>query len=135
MTQGLRITFLLHAIVALAFGLVMYLVPVWFGATIQWTPLDPLMTSFMGAALLALGVSSAFGYRAAHWEDVRILVIADAVFTVTGVVAALYYLLFAGAPLFAWVPALLWGLFAVAWIVFYVQATHSAPQMAGAHHP
>ena len=135
MTQGLRTTFLLHALVALAFGLVMYLAPVWFGAIIQWTPLDPLMTSFMGAALLALGVSSAFGYRAAHWEDVRILVIAEAVFTVTGTVTALYYLIFVGAPLFAWVPTLLWGLFAVAWIVFYVQATHSVPQMAGAHHP
>ena len=135
MTRSLRITFLLHALVALAFGLVMYLVPAWFGTTIQWTPLDPLMTSFMGAALLALGVSSAFGYQAAHWEDVRILVIAEAVFTVTGTVTALYYLLLVGAPLFAWVPALLWGLFAVAWIVLYVQATHSAPQMAGAHNP
>ncbi len=133
MTQALRTTFLLHAFVALAFGLVMYLVPVWFATIIQWTPVDPLMTSFVGAALLALGVSSLLGYRAAHWEDVRILVIAEAVFTVTGTVTALYYLLFVGAPLFAWVPAVLWGLFAVAWIGLYVQATHSAPQMAGAH--
>lgn len=133
MTSGLKTTFLVHAVVSLAFGLVMYLVPVWFGSIIQWTPLDPIMTSFMGAALLALGVSSVFGYRASHWEDVRILVVADAVFTVTGTLAALYYLLVVGAPLFTWVPAILWGLFAVAWIVLYVQATHRAPQMAGVH--
>ena len=133
MSQALKTTFLVHAIVSLAFGLVMYLLPTWFATVIQWTPVDPVMTSFMGAALLALGVSSLLGYRAEHWEDVRIVVLAEEVFTVTGTLAGLYYLLFASAPLFTWVPVILWGLFAVAWIALYYQASHRPVQMAGTH--
>ncbi len=133
MSQGLKLTFLLHAIVSLAFGSVMYLVPTWFATIIQWAPADPVMTAFMGAALLALGVSSLLGYRAEHWEDVRILVMLEVVFTVTGTLAAVYYLLIGSAPLFAWVPAILWGVFAVVWIVQYLLAMRSHPQLVNSH--
>lgn len=133
MSKSLRWTFLVHAIVALAFGLVMYLAPTWFGTIIQWSPIDPVMTAFVGAALIALGVSSWLGYRAEHWEDVRIVVLLEAVFTVTGTAAALYYLLLGNAPLFTWVPAILWGLFAVIWIVEYAQETRSHSHLAATH--
>ena len=133
MSKLLRSTFLVHAIVALAFGLVMYLAPAWFGTIVRWSPIDPVMTAFVGAALIALGVSSWFGYRAEHWEDVRIVVLLEAVFTVTGTAVALYYLLLGSAPLFTWVPAILWGLFAVVWIVEYTLETRSHPHLAATH--
>lgn len=122
MSRNIRLTFLVHAIVAVLFGVVMYLAPTWFATVIQWTPVDPVMTAFMGTALLALGLSSFFAYRAAHWEEVRIVVESEIAFTVLGTLAGLFYLLFAAAPLFTWVPVILWALFAVAWIAVYVSA-------------
>jgi hypothetical protein len=91
------------------------------------------MTSFFAAGLLALGASSVLGYTAEHWEDVRIVVMMECVFSVTAMLAALYYLLFAGAPAFAWVPALIWLAFAFAFIYEYVASARSHPHMAGAH--
>jgi uncharacterized membrane protein len=58
---------------------------------------------------------------------------AEAVFTVTGTAAALYYLVTGSAPLFTWVPAILWGAFAVAWVVEYLLAVRSHPQLASTH--
>ena len=58
------------------------------------------------------------------------MVLLEAVFTVTGTAVALYYLLFGSAPLFTWVPAILWGLFAVIWIVEYAQEARSHSHLA-----
>ena len=63
MSRGLKITFLIHAIVALLFGVVLYLQPGLWATMVKWTPFDGNMTRIYGAALLALAVSSWFGYR------------------------------------------------------------------------
>ncbi len=120
MSKGLKITFLIHAIVALVFGVVLYLQPGLWATMVKWTPFDGNMTRIYGAALLALAVSSWFGYRAARWDEVRILVLMEIALTVLSTVGGLWGLLFRGAPVFAWVSVVIWVVFAVAWIYFYV---------------
>lgn len=119
MSRGLKITFLIHAIVALIFGIGCYLKPGIWVTLANWTPFDPHMTRTYGAALLALAVSSWFGYRATHWEEVRILVQMEIALTVLSTVGGLWGLLFRRAPTFGWVAIVIWVAFAVAWIYFY----------------
>jgi len=122
MSQGLKTTFLIHAIVALVFGIVLYLVPGTFLDLVGWKAFDGNMSRAFAAALLALAVSSWFGYRAARWEEVRIVVQMEIAFTVLGPVAGLYGFFVKNAPAFIWVPIVIWVAFAAAWIYFYSRA-------------
>jgi hypothetical protein len=117
----LKITFLVHAVVALVFGIVLYLRPGSWATLVNWTPYDPSLTRVYGAALLALAASSWLGYRAARWDEVRILVLMEIALTVLSTVGGLWGLLFRGAPVFGWVSVLIWVVFALAWIYFYVK--------------
>jgi hypothetical protein len=122
MSRGLKITFLAHAIVSLAFGLVLYLIPDTWVALVNWAPYDPAITRIYAAALLGLCVSSWLGYRATRWDEVRIVVQMEIVVTVLGGLAGLYSALLAGAPLFIWVSVVIYLGFSAAWIYFYQQA-------------
>ena len=119
MSRGLKITFLIHAIVALIFGIGSFLKPGIWVTVANWTPFDPHMTRTYGATLVALAVSSWFGYRAARWEEVRILVQMEIALTVLSTVGGLWGLLFRSAPTFGWVGIVIWVAFAVAWNYFY----------------
>jgi hypothetical protein len=119
MSKGLKSTFLIHAIVALVFGIVLYLQPKLWATLVQWIPFDGNMTRIYGAALLALAVSSWLGYRATRWEEVRILVLMEIALTALSTVGGLWALLFRNAPAFAWVSVVIWVAFAVAWMYFY----------------
>jgi hypothetical protein len=122
MSRGLKTTFLAHAIVCLAFGIVLYLIPDTWAHLVNWVPFDAAVTRIYAAALLAIGVSSWLGYRAARWDEVRIVVQMEIAVTVLGGIISLYSALFAGAPLFIWVSIVIFVSFAVAWIYFYRQA-------------
>ena len=119
MSRGLKITFLVHCIVSLIFGILLYPKPGIWVTLVNWSPFDPTMTRLMAAALLALAVSSWFGYRAARWEEVRIVVQMEIAFAGLGALAGLYGVLFVHAPAFAWVVTVIMAAFAVAWIYFY----------------
>ena len=121
MSKGLRITFLIHAIVALVFGGLLFLRPVSWALLVNWTPFDGDMTRIYGAALLALAFGSWLGYRAKRWEEVRILVLMEIVLTVLSAVGELWGLLFRYTPAFAWVAVVVWAAFAAAWIYFYLR--------------
>jgi len=116
---GLRITFLVHFIVALIFGLTYLLIPDVWGNLVGWPALDPVINRILGAALLGYGVSSILAYRETAWEKVIIVVRAEIVWTTLGALVMLYALLFAGAPAIGWLNAVLLAGFAVAFSVFY----------------
>ena len=122
MSQGLKTTFLVHAVVALVFGIVLYVIPGTFLSLVGWKAFDASMSRAFAAALLALAISSWFGYRAARWEEVRIVVQMEAAFTVLGAVAGLYGFFVKGAPAVIWVAIVILVAFAAAWIYFFSQA-------------
>jgi len=119
--KGLKTAFLIHAVVALIFGLALFITPGRFARLINWSPMDPVISRVLGAALLALAVSSWLSYRATTWEKVEIKVQLEIVFTVLGVVGLLRHLLFLPTPAFAWVNLVVLAAFAVVWIVFYLR--------------
>ena len=123
MSSGLKTTFLIHAPVSLLFGIVFYFVPGIWADLVNWTPYDENITRLLGAAVLAIGVMSWLAYRADTWEEVRIPVQFEIVFTVSGALIGLYAYFVSGAPLFIWVPIIVMVVFGVLWIYFYRQAT------------
>ena len=120
MSSGLRITFLVHFIVALVTGLALLLVPETWGSMMGVPVTDPMMMRLFGAALLGFGATSSWlAYRAAAWEKVKIVVQMEIVWTVLGALVTLWGLLFAGLAAGWWVNFIILAAFAVAFIVFY----------------
>ncbi|UCD97936.1 MAG: hypothetical protein JSV42_13360 [Chloroflexota bacterium] len=123
MSNGLKTTFLIHAPVSLLFGIVFYFFPGTWANLVNWTPFDENITRLLGAAVLAIGMMSWFAYRAESWQEVRVPVLFEIVFTVSGSLIGLYAYFFSGAPLFIWVPIAVMVIFGVLWIYFYRQET------------
>jgi hypothetical protein len=125
-SRGLRTVFLVHAIVAVLFGLVAFVRPIFWVQLFAWAPFDPFMTRGYGAALLALGAASWLGYRAATWAEVRIVVQMEIAFTVLSTVAGLWAVLFRNGPALLWLGIVLWLAFAIAFGSFYAKAPSRA---------
>ena len=121
MSKGLRVTFLIHAVVSFTAGLLLLLVPGRFLDFIAWAPIDPIASRLLGAAMLALAWSSLRGWRASEWAEVALLVELEVVFAVLACVGLLRHLLFGWWPWMPWAILVLFALFAVAWTVFLVQ--------------
>jgi hypothetical protein len=121
MSRYLRSLFGIHAIVALIFGAGLLIVP---GRTLGlfgWSPIDPLVSRGLGAALLALAWSSFRAWQATERRQVAILVEAEAVFCVLACAGLLRHLLFANYPWYVWGLFVLFAAFAVAWIIAWVR--------------
>jgi hypothetical protein len=114
---GLKITFLIHFVVAVVFGLAFFFLTSYFGGTMG-APFREF-TRLVGAALIAFAAGSWFAYRETVWERVKIVVQMEIVFTILGVLAVLYGLIFEGLPTEEGVSAVILGAFAVAFIFFY----------------
>jgi hypothetical protein len=117
--HGLKMTFLVHFVVAAVFGLVFLLIPDIFGGLMGVLIREPSTFRLVGAALVAFAASSRFAYREAVWERVKIVVQMEIVWTVLGVLAMLYGLIFEGLPAGDWMNVIILGAFAVAFIFFY----------------
>jgi signal transduction histidine kinase len=115
----LKITFLVHVIVAGVFGLVFLLIPEMFGGMMGAPIKEPSTFRLLGAALVAFAASSWFAYRETVWERVKIVVQMEIVWTILGVLATLWGLMFEGLPTADWMNVLILGAFAVAFIFFY----------------
>lgn len=137
-SKGLHITFLVHAVVAVIFGALLWIIPGRSLTLIGWIPeiydvpgtdlsapgtilVDAIITRLLGAALLAMAISSFQGWRADKWGRVELLVQFEAAFCVLSVVAFMAVLILLGRSL----NLTQWGVliillgFAVAWIVGY----------------
>lgn len=116
MSRSLRNTFLVHAVVAVLFGLPLLIAPGRFLDVFGWAPIDPIMSRLVGAALLALGWGSFRGWRAATRSDVEILLQVEVIFTVLSVLAILRHVTGGSWPWYVWTMLLTFAAFAVAWI-------------------
>ena len=116
MSKLLKTTFILHAIVATVLGAPLLVIPGVFLQTLGWSPIDPILSRLLGAALLALAWSSFRGWRATEWAQVAILVEVEIVYTILGCIGLLRHLLFAGYPAIVWLNLVVLAVFAIAWI-------------------
>ncbi len=123
MSRSLKITFLIHAVVAFVLGLSLLAAP---GRTLgffDWDPIDPIASRFLGAALLAMAWSSLRGYLADTWDQVELLVEFETAFTVLAATGLIRHLLAGSWPWFPWAIFIVTVLFAIAWI--YQLVTHN----------
>ena len=111
--MGITRLFLLHAIVAVVFGLTFLLVPNLWADVVGWGAVDVTITRLYGAGLLAIAWASWLGYGADTWSEVRLLVMLEVAFPGLTALAGLYELLLAGAPAFTWVIVVITGAFTV----------------------
>jgi hypothetical protein len=133
-SNRLRITFLVHGIISAILGAAMWLIPGRILSLLGWvdefvqlpgsdlsipgqTFVDPFITRLLGAALLALALSSFLGWRATRWEQVAIVVQQETALCVLGVLA-FFYVLARGLrpmPLIGWGVMILLAAFTMAW--------------------
>jgi hypothetical protein len=116
---GLRITFLVHFIVALIFGLTYLLIPELYGELVGFPALQPEIYRALGAAVLGFAAGSILAYRETNWEKVIIVVRMVIVWAVLGTLAMLWGLIFGDLPPNGWLTAAIFAGFAVAFSVFY----------------
>lgn len=121
MSRGLKITFLIHAVVSFVFGLLLLLIPGRFLLTISWAPIDPIASRMLGAALLALAWASFRGWQATEKLQVAILIELEAVFTVLVCVGLLRHLLVANWPLMVWLLFAVFVVWAIVWVFWLVR--------------
>lgn len=132
-SNRLRITFLAHWIISAILGAALWIVPARTLILLGWVGevqlpksditvsgdifVDPFLTRLLGAALLALALSSFLGWRAKSWGQVAFLVQQEALFCVLGVVAFFYVLIrgYRAIPLIGWAVMILLAVFAIAW--------------------
>jgi uncharacterized membrane protein YkvA (DUF1232 family) len=119
MSQSTKYTFLIHAVIAALFGIPMLIIPGEFLPLFGWTDevIDPLVSRVLGAAIIAMAWSSYRGWRASDWEQVNIVVEAEAMFAVLAAIGILRHLIGYSWPAGVWLIFVLFVVFAIAWIV------------------
>jgi hypothetical protein len=117
-SQGLKMTFLVHFVIGLIFGLIDLLLPEQWGNLTNWPVQDPTMYRLVGAAILAFAASSILAYRETDWEKVIIIVRTEISWTGLATLVFLVALIFGNAPAIAWLYALLMAGFCAAFSVF-----------------
>jgi hypothetical protein len=118
-SQGLKMTFLVHFVIGLIFGLIDLLIPEQWGNLTNWPVQDPVIYRLVGSAILAFAASSIMAYRETDWEKVILIVRTEIVWTALATLVFLVSLVFWDAPAIAWLYALLMAGFCAAFSVFY----------------
>ncbi len=139
LANSTRNLFLVHAVVALIFGLPLWLIPgrslTWVGWIPELVPVtpevslpgtvlfDPNQARLLGAVLLALAYSSFRGWRSRDWREVGLLVQLEALFCLLGVVALVYdvFVVDFDLPVIVWASLVVLAGFAVAWLLAWRQ--------------
>lgn len=116
---GLKTTFLVHFIIAGLVGLQHLLAPR------VWTDLAGMVITItvtwrvIGAAVLGFAVSSWLAYREEVWGRVRIIVVAEIVWSVLGALVIVWAILVEGAPPLEWLNVAILAGFAAVFTFFF----------------
>src|SRR5512135_1634541 len=98
MPKAVKYTFLIHAVVAALFRVLLLAMPGRFLGVFGWEPIDPLISRLLGAAMLALGWASFRGWQATERARVATLIEMEVIYTVLGCAGLLRHLLVANYP-------------------------------------
>jgi hypothetical protein len=123
-SNTLKYIFLIHFLVSLFYGVVMFLSPEFYQGLTSWPYLDPATGRVLGAAFLGWSFASLFGFRAAEWVEVKIVVLGEIIFTLFGTIASLWMVLVdASIPIAGWLHVVLMAIFFVLFLYAYYEAT------------
>jgi hypothetical protein len=117
MSKWLKVLFLIHAVVALVFGVPLLLAPGRFETWLQWAPIDPIMSRLFGAALLGMAWAAFRALSAREWSQVALLVELGVVFDGLACLGLLRHLTTGHYPILVWTLFAMFLAFTVAWVV------------------
>lgn len=117
--SGLKTTFLIHFIVAGLVGLQHVFVPRWWTDLVGMDITITVTWRVIGAAVLALAVSSWLAYNEDVWEQVRIVVILEIVWSVLGALVIMWGIFAEGAPLLEWLNVAILACFAAVFAFYF----------------
>ena len=134
-SQGLKIVFLVHAIISGVLGLGLWLVPGRFLTLLGWVPelvtvldtelqvpgttfVDAFITRLLGTALLALAYSSFKGWRSNQWVEIAQVLQMELVFCSLGFIGLISSLVQTNrdVPVIAYAFVVILAGFAIAWL-------------------
>ena len=118
-SSGLKTLFLVHFVVGVVVGLLYMFVPKLFGGWFGMSISDEFPYRIIGAAVLGFTASSWYCYNADAWEKVKIVVLAEIVWTGLNTLICMYSLFLGGAPAGIWVNLVIMAGFAIAFAYFY----------------
>lgn len=110
---GLKAVFVVHFVVGLVFGLGYLIVPQMVGNIFGHDAADPAWR-IVGAAMIGFGMSSWWGFRAISWEQVRIIVEAEVVWTLLAAIVVAWVVMMNMMPPIGWLMVAIFLIFAVA---------------------
>jgi hypothetical protein len=119
MPKALRIIYLVYGLFTILFGVPLFVVPGRLLDFFGWSPVEPLISRLLGAALLAMTWGAWRSFRAGTRAQVQIGMEANLVFTVFGAVGLFRHLVVAD-----YYPFMVWFVFGllVAWAVAWAAA-------------
>jgi hypothetical protein len=120
MSNGLRTTFWVHALVAIVFGFGYIFVPEFVTGLFNIELGDPFLAQLYGAATIALGFSSILAAMSKTFERVDIVLQMEVVYTLLAVLGGLYAIFFAQASALLWIGVAIFAIFLVAFGYYYV---------------
>ena len=125
-SSGLKNVFLAHAVVGLVFGLGYLLIPATVAEWFNMPLTDEPYLRLVGAAILGFTATSVGGYLAQGWDEVKIVVQGEVVWTALAAVLSLWLVLSGTWPATGWLMFGLMALVALAFGYFYWQARTEA---------
>ncbi len=122
----LKYTFILHFIVAMIFGVWLFILPDSFNTFIgHTTPADPVNIAY-GALLIGIGMSSILAFRSNEWQSVKILVELELIYTPLAIIGGFFTILNDTYPIaFMWVYVGIMALFFILYLISYYQKMKS----------
>ena len=111
--------------VGIILGFLFFLSPEYYVSITGWPFLDPAAGRVMGSMFIGFAVASLLGYRAASWEEVKIIVLADIVWCFFATVSTVWMMIVHPTiPVLAgWFNVFLVAIFFVLYLYSYYAAT------------
>lgn len=121
----LKYTFILHFIVCMIYGFLFFLSPEFYVDLTGWPFLDPVAGRVLGSTFIGIGLAALLGYRAATWEEVKIIVLADITWGVLGTISVIWMMIVhATIPAVAgWMNTGIMGIFSLLYLYSYYVTT------------
>jgi len=114
-SSGLKSLFLFHAVAGLVFGLAFLVIPATVAGWFSMPHTDEPYLRLLGAAILGFSATSVAGYLAHYWDEVKIVVQGEFVWTGLAAVLSLWFVLDGTWPAGGWVY---FGLMAIFFLAF-----------------
>lgn len=113
-SPSLKIWFKIHCVVDVLFALPLIIAPQWLLSLFGFTSVVPVLARLVGAALLAIGITSLFTRTKEQFEIMLTLKIIWSI----GAIIGLLWSLVEGAPASLWVVVVIFSLFLGLWIYY-----------------